>query len=415
MFFPIAVAAAWLLVCPALAVTFTQPIMMETSEGVTIDSTGSQVAIGTSANGDSEGAAVGYEANGASDGVAIGVIANGYFGGVAVGADANGSHTGVALGYSANGYSLGAALGYYADGGGRSAAFGYSANGIIHGAAMGYYANGSQEGAALGLRSNGSTNGVAIGYHANGYHVGASVGYKASSYHRGAAVGAFANGQDYGAALGSDANGDYYGTAAGSYANAYCCGVALGRDANTGDGNSTNPRIAIGYSVNNDVNDSCRIRGTLYIDGCGAADANIKYRQAFGSGSWSTKSFVIDHPLDPEHKVLRHACVESPEVLNVYRGTVVLDSKGEAVVQLPEYFAALNTNPHYTLTPVGAPMPEVHVKEEVRGNTFVVAGGVSGGKVCWEVTGARDDAAMRAHPFVAEERKAVPGLVYGAR
>jgi len=32
------------------------------------------------------------------------------------------------------------------------------------------------------------------------------------------------------------------------------------------------------------------------------------------------KWFLIDHPLDPENKYLRHACPESPEVLNFYRG-----------------------------------------------------------------------------------------------
>ena len=32
--------------------------------------------------------------------------------------------------------------------------------------------------------------------------------------------------------------------------------------------------------------------------------------------------FLIDHPLDPEHKWLRHSFVESPDMMNVYNGNV---------------------------------------------------------------------------------------------
>lgn len=48
------------------------------------------------------------------------------------------------------------------------------------------------------------------------------------------------------------------------------------------------------------------------------------------------KSFTIDHPLDPG-KTLSHAAIESPEVLNLYRGNITTDATGKAVVQLPEY------------------------------------------------------------------------------
>ena len=66
---------------------------------------------------------------------------------------------------------------------------------------------------------------------------------------------------------------------------------------------------------------------------------------------------VIDHPLDPENKLLRHNFVESPENLLIYRGTVELDALGEAVVRLPEYFRALTgeTGASVQLTPLGKP------------------------------------------------------------
>jgi len=221
------------------------------------------------------------------------------------------------------------------------------------------------------------------------------VGYQANSYYNGAAVGSKANGSTNGVAVGYRANG-------------YLYGLALGKNANAGDGSSSSPRIAIGYNVNNDVPHSCRIRGTLYLDG---GSNTYYYRKTFGAGDWSTKTFVIDHPLDPKNKILRHACLEGPKVQNVYNGTVVLDGKGEATIELPEYFDALNKNPHYTLTPIGAPML-MYVKKKVRENRFVIAGGEPGAEVCWEVKGERNDIAVLENPLVVEERKAVPGLVY---
>jgi hypothetical protein len=52
-------------------------------------------------------------------------------------------------------------------------------------------------------------------------------------------------------------------------------------------------------------------------------------------------SFKIDHPLDPANKYLPHSFVESPDMKNVYDGVVVLDDKGEAEIELPDWFGAL--------------------------------------------------------------------------
>jgi len=70
-----------------------------------------------------------------------------------------------------------------------------------------------------------------------------------------------------------------------------------------------------------------------------------------------TKSFLIDHPLDPLNKTLRHNAVESPENLCLYRGKVKLDANGEAVVELPDYFTAFTKEDEATvhLTPIGRP------------------------------------------------------------
>src|SRR5450432_4147242 len=50
----------------------------------------------------------------------------------------------------------------------------------------------------------------------------------------------------------------------------------------------------------------------------------------------------MDHPLDPANKYLIHSSVESPEMKNIYDGTVTTDASGQAVVELPEWFESLN-------------------------------------------------------------------------
>ena len=115
-------------------------------------------------------------------------------------------------------------------------------------------------------------------------------------------------------------------------------------------------------------------------------------------GSSGTKSFVIDHPLDPANKTLKHYCAESPEVLNIYRGNIILDENGEAKVVLPDYFSKINTNFSYYLTPIGAAAPNLHVKQEVEGNAFVVSGGKANLKVSWVIYAERNDKYIKKYP-----------------
>jgi hypothetical protein len=118
-----------------------------------------------------------------------------------------------------------------------------------------------------------------------------------------------------------------------------------------------------------------------------------------------TKSFQIDHPLRPETYYLSHFCTEGPEPYNSYRGTVVLDANGEAWIQLPDYFEAINRDPSYHLTAVGAPMPNLHVAVEIQGNRFKIAGGVPGKKVSWEVKAIRNDRWVQRYGFQTEQEK----------
>ena len=116
------------------------------------------------------------------------------------------------------------------------------------------------------------------------------------------------------------------------------------------------------------------------------------------------KAFKIDHPLDPQNKYLYHTSVESPDMTNFYNGNAVLDTHGEAEVQLPDWFQALNQDFRYQLTCIGSFAP-VYVAREIENNSFRIAGGISGLKVSWQVTGIRHDAYAEAHRIPVEEEK----------
>jgi hypothetical protein len=111
-----------------------------------------------------------------------------------------------------------------------------------------------------------------------------------------------------------------------------------------------------------------------------------------------TKSFQIDHPLDPANQYLNHFSAEGPEPYLIYRGSAILDEAGQAWIRLPDYFESINRDFHYQLTPVGKPAL-LYIAEEVRDNRFLIAGGEAGMKVSWTVTGIRNDPFVRSYPL----------------
>jgi len=92
-------------------------------------------------------------------------------------------------------------------------------------------------------------------------------------------------------------------------------------------------------------------------------------------------------------------------MMNIYNGLVRLDARGEAWVELPQYFEALNRDFRYQLTSVGASQPRLYIASEVNGNRFKIAGGKANAKVSWQVTGIRQDAWANAHRIPTEEEK----------
>ena len=109
-----------------------------------------------------------------------------------------------------------------------------------------------------------------------------------------------------------------------------------------------------------------------------------------------TKSFKIDHPLDPEHKYLLHYSMESNEVLNIYSGNITTGTNGFATVQLPGYFESINKDFRYQLTAIGA-FAQAIIKQKISENSFIIQTSLPNVEVSWQVTAVRNDKYMAAH------------------
>ncbi len=190
--------------------------------------------------------------------------------------------------------------------------------------------------------------------------------------------------------VGGDFSGNMYGvTGSAQYEGDSSVLFGVYGDCDNGTGNSTCYSI-YGAEPNG--------TGTLY-SGYFESDVHIG-----GTVSRAAGASKIDHPLDPAGSYLSHSFVESPDMMNVYNGNVVLDGAGEARIVLPDYFDALNRDFRYQLTCIGGFAP-VYVAEEITGNSFRVAGGDPGMKVSWMVTGIRQDKYAEEHRIVVEAPK----------
>jgi hypothetical protein len=153
-------------------------------------------------------------------------------------------------------------------------------------------------------------------------------------------------------------------------------------------------------------------RGIIAIPGGGAGGATAGLAGEFlgdveisGNLSKGGGSFKIDHPLDPENKYLYHSFVESPDMMNIYNGNVTTDQNGDAVVELPDWFEALNKGFRYQLTVIGT-FAQAIVSEKVKGNHFAIKTTAPNVEVSWQVTGIRRDAYAEKHRIPVEEAKA---------
>lgn len=135
---------------------------------------------------------------------------------------------------------------------------------------------------AVGYGANGGYQASSVGYLANAYNRGAIVGYSGTCANRGAGVGYSVSCENSGAGLGYDVSGYDGGVAVGYIAKGGESNIAIGCNAwaNEYGGGAEVCRIAIGNAVSNSIDNSCAIRGSLYLDGA----TSIQHRPSFNSG-----------------------------------------------------------------------------------------------------------------------------------
>ncbi|MGY1670341.1 hypothetical protein [Geodermatophilus sp. SYSU D00710] len=148
-------------------------------------------------------------------------------------------------------------------------------------------------------------------------------------------------------------------------------------------------------------------KGQSWLNGQVVADGNSFFNSAVVVKGFLHKSgggFLIDHPLAPEDKYLSHSFVESPDMVNLYVGVVETGDDGRATVRLPDFFAALNRDHRFQLTPIGA-LALATVESEITDNTFTIRTDKPGVTVSWQVTGVRQDPWAEANRIVVEQDK----------
>jgi hypothetical protein len=148
----------------------------------------------------------------------------------------------------------------------------------------------------------------------------------------------------------------------------------------------------------------CPTTGCTAFEPAVVSTSNTVNWRAAGGITKPSGSFSIDHPLDPANRSLNHSFVESPDMMNIYNGSVTTDRRGIATVTLPDYFEALNQDFRYQLTPLGQ-FAQAFVAEKIQNNRFVIKTDKPGVEVSWQVTGVRHDAFANSHRIQVEETK----------
>jgi trimeric autotransporter adhesin len=213
---------------------------------------------------------------------------------------------------------------------------------------------------------------------------------------------------------GSDSNSGLYGTSESgngvtgySYSGNGIVGFTSGADGFGVYGtNQATDSIAI-YGYNSTDSSSALVGEAPYAliaNGNILAGEFIGDVEVEGSLSEDSGSFKIEHPLDPANKYLYHSFVESPDMMNIYNGNVITDAQGDAIVSLPDWFEALNTDFRYQLTVLGQ-FAQAIVSNKVANHQFSIKTDKPNVEVSWQVTGIRHDAWANAHRIPVEQLK----------
>jgi hypothetical protein len=147
--------------------------------------------------------------------------------------------------------------------------------------------------------------------------------------------------------------------------------------------------------------DTCGVFGCYALNYAGDFQGSIFVKD----GSYQPSSAMyIDHPLDPANKYLSHSSVESSDMKNIYDGNVTTDASGQAVVELPEWFEALNRDFRYQLTTIDQPA-QAWIASKIANHAFTIKTDKPNVEISWQVTGIRQDAWANAHRIPVETQK----------
>ena len=126
-----------------------------------------------------------------------------------------------------------------------------------------------------------------------------------------------------------------------------------------------------------------------------------------GNLSKATGNFMIDHPLKPYTHVLQHSFVESPEMMNIYKGNAWIQN-GKCEIKMPDWFIALNGKNQddysYCLTNIGK-RNILWVEKEMNDNGEVVFAAEEDGKFSYIIYAVRHDPYAENHRIKVEEKK----------
>ncbi|GLR18163.1 hypothetical protein [Portibacter lacus] len=151
-----------------------------------------------------------------------------------------------------------------------------------------------------------------------------------------------------------------------------------------------------GISVYNNANSSYMFHANLTGDAFAANSFSTNMLSAT-TVSANIKNFKIDHPLDPDNKILVHTSVESDDRLTLYSGNITTNENGIAIVEMPDWFESLNTDFRYQLTIIGQ-FAQAIIKEEIKSGKFIIQSDKPHVKVSWQVSGIRHDKWAKEHP-----------------
>ena len=179
------------------------------------------------------------------------------------------------------------------------------------------------------------------------------------------------------------------------------------------DGNNPTTNSQLVFNVSSSSSGGSQQVMILYGNKNVTVKGDLKVEGTLSKGGGT---FRIDHPLDPLNKELYHSFVESPEMMNIYKGNSKT-IKGRAEIKMADWFAALNGNItddySFSITPLNSFCGEYYVdnKDIASRGAFEVFT-KNDCEFSYVVYAVRHDRWAEANRVQVEAIKDKPGYIY---